>query len=226
MKFCVLLPNHSIVEGTAVAERIRLEVQAIRMDEIPGGLSTSIGASCFPECVAEPSELFKAADTAMYKSKNEGRNRVSTANGVPPQQDSKKDKKRRSANVTVRDWTTEWTEQEARFRKLELSQVFAEFSVDDSGVAMYAIRTDGTAQGLAECKTACGLAGGRLSASPGLELSEKVRSETENWKRWLVFLRETQGLDRKLDDATGYIQNLSSVSARACLDCAARTLAS
>jgi diguanylate cyclase (GGDEF)-like protein len=224
-EFCVLLPNHTTDEGAAVAERIRREVQAVRIADIPDGLTTSVGVSCFPECVAEPNDLFKTADAAMYKSKNEGRNRVSRAQpmSVPSQKDLKKVKNRKSENVTVRDWTTEWTEQEARFRKLEVSRVFGEFSVDNSGAEVCAIRTDGAPQDLAECKTACAFAGGRLSASPGIELSETVRSEPEHWKRWLLFLRETQGLDRKFENGTGYIQNLASVSARACLDCAART---
>lgn len=142
---------------------------------------------------------------------------------MPSQKDLKKAKNRKSENTSVRDWTTEWTEQEARFRKLESSRVFGEFSADDSGAEMCAIRTDGQPQELAECKTACMLAGGRLSASPGLELSERVRSEPEHWKRWILFLREAHGLDRKFENGTGYIQNLASVSARACLDCAART---
>ncbi len=129
----------------------------------------------------------------------------------------------KSENVTVRDWTTEWTEQEGRFRKLELSGVFAEFWVDDSGAEICSIRSDGKPHELAECKTACGLAGGRLSASPGLKLSETVVSEREHWKRWLYFLKETQGLNRKLTDGSGYIEHLASVSARACLDCAAKT---
>lgn len=98
--------------------------------------------------------------------------------------------------------TTEWTEQEARFRKLEVSRVFAEFSVDDSGTERCEIRTDGAPQELAECKTACAFAGGRLSASPRLELSQRVRSEPEHWKRWLLFLRETHGIDRIFANGT------------------------
>jgi hypothetical protein len=204
----VLLPNHTTDEGAAVAERIRREVQAVHIAEIPDGLTTSIGVSCLPECVAEPANLFHSADAAMYRSKNEGRNRVSKADemSIPSQKNVKKGKSQKSENVTLRDWTTEWTEQEARFRKLETSRVFAEFCLDDSGAESCEIRTDGTPQNLAECRTACVLAGGRLAASPGIELSERVRSESQHWKRWLLFLRETLGLDREFDDGTGYIQ--------------------
>jgi len=128
-------------------------------------------------------------------------------------------------NVGVRDWTTEWTEQEARFRKITAA-VFAEFWMDESGEPLSSIRSDGEPRDLAECKTACGFAGGRLLASPGLELSAAVRAEKENWKRWLLFLKETHGLNREFEDGTGYIQDLAGVSARACVDCAAKTFAS
>jgi diguanylate cyclase (GGDEF)-like protein len=81
-EFCVLLRNHSTNEGTAVAERIRREIRSIRMDELPDGLSMSIGVACFPESTGDPSQLFELADAAMYKSKNAGGNRVPTAEAI------------------------------------------------------------------------------------------------------------------------------------------------
>ncbi len=76
---CVILLNHTIHEAVAVAERIRREVQAIKMAERPNGLSSSIGVAGFPESISDPSKLCSLADRAMYASKKAGGNRVSTA---------------------------------------------------------------------------------------------------------------------------------------------------
>jgi diguanylate cyclase (GGDEF)-like protein len=79
-EFCVTLPNHSLAEATAVAERILGEVRAIKTEELPNGLSTSIGAACFPESTKDREELVSLADAAMYASKKAGGNRVTLAN--------------------------------------------------------------------------------------------------------------------------------------------------
>jgi diguanylate cyclase (GGDEF)-like protein len=78
-EFCVTLPNHSLAEATAVAERILREVRAIRTEELPNGLSTSIGAACLPESAGDHTELLSQADDAMYVSKDARGNRVSKA---------------------------------------------------------------------------------------------------------------------------------------------------
>jgi diguanylate cyclase (GGDEF)-like protein len=76
-EFCVLLPNHSLDEALAVAERIRGEIQEIRTDELTTGLSTSIGVANFPESTSDSTKLVAAADGAMYRSKKAGGKRVS-----------------------------------------------------------------------------------------------------------------------------------------------------
>ncbi len=48
-EFCILLPNHSLDEAFAVATRILREVRAIRTEELPNGLTTSIGVACIPK---------------------------------------------------------------------------------------------------------------------------------------------------------------------------------
>jgi diguanylate cyclase (GGDEF)-like protein len=78
-EFCVLLPNHSLEEAVAVAGRILREARAIRSEELPDGLSTSIGAACFPESAGDHTELLSRADEAMYVSKKAGGNQVSKA---------------------------------------------------------------------------------------------------------------------------------------------------
>jgi diguanylate cyclase (GGDEF)-like protein len=76
---CVILPNHTVDEAVAVAERIRREVKAIKTVERPHGLSSSIGVASFPESISDPSKLCSVADGAMYASKRAGGNRVSAA---------------------------------------------------------------------------------------------------------------------------------------------------
>lgn len=78
-ELCVLLPNHGLDEGIAVAERIRREVRAIETEELPDGLSTSIGLACFPESTTDTAKLVPLADKAMYAAKKAGGNRISRA---------------------------------------------------------------------------------------------------------------------------------------------------
>jgi diguanylate cyclase (GGDEF)-like protein len=78
-EFCVLLPNHTLDEATAVAERIVRGVRADKTEERPHGLSTSIGAACFPESTDDPSKLLSQADRAQRASKDAGGNQVSKA---------------------------------------------------------------------------------------------------------------------------------------------------
>ena len=78
-EFCVLLPNHSLDEAFAVAMRILREVRAIRTEEIPNGLTTSIGVACIPECVGDHGGLLEQADRALYASKESGRDQARKA---------------------------------------------------------------------------------------------------------------------------------------------------
>ncbi len=81
----VFLPNCTVDEAEVVAERIRrsIFVNPLEMEvgnsseggsEIPLAVTVSIGVSGFPD--VEGSELLVAADQALYRAKNEGRNRV------------------------------------------------------------------------------------------------------------------------------------------------------
>ena len=78
----ILLPNFSLNEARAVAERIRTtieEYQFANIEEEKESLNctVSIGiSSCPNETIQDKEELIKRADDAMYKAKNDGRNRV------------------------------------------------------------------------------------------------------------------------------------------------------
>ncbi len=135
-----------------------------------------------------------------------------------------------------RDWRREWTEMEAKFRKLGNSSIFADQS-DISDADAWEIRSDEKTEKLEECKALCELAGSKLIASsPAIQVSETVRSQTENWKRWLQFLKETQGFTeaytisstrarKSFTAQAGLIKNLAQASAIGCIKCAATTYA-
>ena len=68
----------SLDAAAAVAERIRTAVAGLRVEwqgsSIP--VRISIGVSAAPERVAHPGELVRSADAALYRAKQEGRDRV------------------------------------------------------------------------------------------------------------------------------------------------------
>ena len=76
----VILPNHALAEAAAVAERIRNEIEAVRIDSIPDVCVTaSIGVAAMPETSANKKGMVADADRALYEAKDKGRNRVCCA---------------------------------------------------------------------------------------------------------------------------------------------------
>jgi diguanylate cyclase (GGDEF)-like protein len=83
-EFVVLLPGVSESEATAAAERIRLAVADIEVTDeanLIGGLSVSIGVALHPIHGNALEKLISAADAALYRAKNGGRNQVVMAEG-------------------------------------------------------------------------------------------------------------------------------------------------
>lgn len=78
-EFAVLLPNSSLDQCLAVAERIRASVcdEPFRYNGDEIAISVSLGVSCSSENDRSLSDLLLRADEAMYKAKHNGRNRVS-----------------------------------------------------------------------------------------------------------------------------------------------------
>ncbi len=80
-EFAVWLPRTPLAVGLEVAERIRQAVHDAgwRWNGNPYPLSTSCGVAAYPEGVRDVNNLRGAADAALYRAKQAGRNRVEKA---------------------------------------------------------------------------------------------------------------------------------------------------
>lgn len=79
-EFSVLLPGVDSSGAMIAAERIRTAIESQELDTI-GHITASVGVATFPEHSIKLDELLDMADQAMYKSKINGRNRVTIARG-------------------------------------------------------------------------------------------------------------------------------------------------
>ncbi len=80
-EFVLVLPGTDLAGGAQLAERIRValaERVVLAIDGSPIGVSASFGVAAIPPAKTV-SELFAAADAAMYQAKRAGKNRVETA---------------------------------------------------------------------------------------------------------------------------------------------------
>jgi diguanylate cyclase (GGDEF)-like protein len=87
-EFASLLPDTSLDEGLAIAERIRSNFEATRRkigaNTLAATVSVGVAVSIDPN--RNLADLIKAADRALYRAKATGRNRVEHASGVPEDQ--------------------------------------------------------------------------------------------------------------------------------------------
>lgn len=75
-EFIIALPADSDETGSAVAEKIRAEMESTTFEGIPNNLTISIGIAHFPEHSQLKDDLVKKADMALYESKRQGKNQV------------------------------------------------------------------------------------------------------------------------------------------------------
>jgi diguanylate cyclase (GGDEF)-like protein len=77
-EFGILLAECSRTQGVAIAERIRLAVEAARVekDGVIVGVSASVGVAFTDIAGYDAQRLCKEADAALYRAKRGGRNRV------------------------------------------------------------------------------------------------------------------------------------------------------
>lgn len=77
-EFIILLPNTSLLDGAATAERIRLEVNKANFPGV-GRMAVSAGVAVFSGKEVDHEEALRHADEALYFSKRAGRNQVSVS---------------------------------------------------------------------------------------------------------------------------------------------------
>ena len=78
-EFGILLPNTRLEEALVIAERIRKSIEALQCGQETEAcitMTASLGAAQFNPEFKSLDDLFNRADTALYKAKNNGRNRV------------------------------------------------------------------------------------------------------------------------------------------------------
>jgi diguanylate cyclase (GGDEF)-like protein len=82
-EFAAFLLDADLAQAVVAAERIRLEVEKFDFSVVkrndPGRthrITISIGIASFPDDSSDPIELVEMADSALYRAKHEGRNRV------------------------------------------------------------------------------------------------------------------------------------------------------
>ncbi len=77
-EFCVLLPNTNLKQGFEIAERLRkmIETHQFIYDGKRLPVTASIGVADYRQGINNGTDLFKRADSAVYKSKEGGRNQV------------------------------------------------------------------------------------------------------------------------------------------------------
>jgi diguanylate cyclase (GGDEF)-like protein len=83
-EFLVLLPNTDRTGAIEVAEKLRRALERIDVAQLATGISGSFGVAVLPDDAAEPEQLIRMADRAMYMAKSRGRNRVEAAGQPTP----------------------------------------------------------------------------------------------------------------------------------------------
>ena len=74
------MPGHDAAAAIAISETIRksVETAGFEKDGIPLRPTISIGVACYPEAGTDSLVLVDKADKALYRAKEQGKNRVAT----------------------------------------------------------------------------------------------------------------------------------------------------
>ena len=83
-EFAVLLPNADLDQVREAAERMRRHIAAtvVRHEGRELQVTMSVGVAALPASAASLDALYSLADSALFKAKASGRNRVEAAEGA------------------------------------------------------------------------------------------------------------------------------------------------
>ncbi|GIX11449.1 MAG: hypothetical protein KatS3mg116_3159 [Elioraea sp.] len=88
-ELCILLPDLTAEQAAAAVERVRATIEASGIGPLPAGAVTISGGVALNRGGTVPFDaLLHAADTALYRAKEAGRNRVAIAPQVTPAEDA------------------------------------------------------------------------------------------------------------------------------------------
>ena len=86
-EFVVILPGATSAAVAQKAEDIRSRVESLVVRYVDGNLpriTISVGVAAFPYSGDSPQAVLKAADEALYRAKEDGRNRVQLSASLSP----------------------------------------------------------------------------------------------------------------------------------------------
>jgi diguanylate cyclase (GGDEF)-like protein len=86
-EFAIVMPGAAAKDALRRAEELREAAHRLRIVHRGvslGALSISLGVAAFPEHAAATDALLRAADSALYRAKREGRDRVVVSDAMPP----------------------------------------------------------------------------------------------------------------------------------------------
>jgi len=86
-EFVVVLPGAPLEIGARRAEELRAKIEGLSVRYLDNNLpriTISVGVASFPEAGDNPQSVLKAADDALYRAKEGGRNRVELSSATPP----------------------------------------------------------------------------------------------------------------------------------------------
>ena len=75
-EFALILPLYSVEEAVGLSERIRKDIEGLRIGAKDIMITASFGVACLSEDSKDPDFLIKEADNALYAAKKMGRNCV------------------------------------------------------------------------------------------------------------------------------------------------------
>jgi diguanylate cyclase (GGDEF)-like protein len=75
-EFAVIVPQVDRTALTAIAERVRANIEALPAPADGATVTVSIGAAVYPDDAKDRDALFQSADARLYEAKKAGRNRV------------------------------------------------------------------------------------------------------------------------------------------------------